>query len=194
MFQIMSVIQTCQSVSIVHRDLEPENVLIVDKDENGFPIIKVIDFGLSTFTQPDEVLHELVGTPLYIAPEVTRHAYGKEADVWSAGCIMFLFFCGYHPLQRALYGGVRELVAAQTNLESLLLQVPNRVVDFDSISSAAQDLLRNMLMVDSSVRLTVDEFFEHPWITRHLKKCHISQTRPSSRMASLTSNILINAT
>ena len=64
MFQIMSVIQTCQSVSIVHRDLEPENVLIVDKDENGFPIIKVIDFGLSTFTQPDEVLHELVGTPL----------------------------------------------------------------------------------------------------------------------------------
>ena len=159
MFQIMSVIQACQSVGVVHRDLKPENVLIVDKDENGFPIIKVIDFGLSIFTQPDEVLHELIGTPLYIAPEVTQHAYGGEADVWSAGCIMFILLCGYHPFQCALYGGMRELIAAQTNLESLLFQVPNRVVGFDSISSATQDLLRNMLTVDSSKRLTVDKFF-----------------------------------
>jgi len=50
MFQIMSAIRACQSVGVVHRDIKPENVLIVDKDENGFPIIKVIDFGLSTFT------------------------------------------------------------------------------------------------------------------------------------------------
>ena len=75
---------------------------------------------------------------------------------------------------------MRELIAAQTNLESLLFQVPNRVVGFDSISSAAQDLLRNMLTVDSSKRLTVDEFFEHPWMTRHMGKRQSSQTRPSS--------------
>lgn len=180
MFQIMSAIRACQSVGVVHRDLKPENVLIVNKDEDGFPIIKVIDFGLSTFTQPGEVLHELVGTPLYIAPEVVRQAYGGEADVWSAGCIMFALLCGYHPFQRALNGGLRELVAAQTNLESLLFRVPSRVEGFNSISSVGQDLLRNMLMVDSSVRLTVDEFFEHPWITRHMGKCQNSQTRASS--------------
>lgn len=107
MFQIMSAIQACQSVGVVHRDLKPENVLIVDKDESGFPMIKIIDLRLSTFTQPDEVLHELVGTPPYIAQEVTRHAYGGEADVWSAGCIMFILPCGYHPFECALYGGVR---------------------------------------------------------------------------------------
>ena len=65
MFQIMSAIQACQSMGVVHRDLKLENVLIVDKDENDFSIIKIIDFGLSTFTQPDEALHEHVGTPLY---------------------------------------------------------------------------------------------------------------------------------
>ena len=88
MFQIMSVIQACQSVGIVHRYHKPKNVLIVDKDENSFPIIKIIDFRLSTFTQPDEVLHELVGTPLYIAPEITRQAYGGEADVWNMGSLV----------------------------------------------------------------------------------------------------------
>ena len=176
----MSAIRTCQSVGVVHRDLKPENVLIVDKDESGFPMIKIIDLRLSTFTQPDEVLHELVGTPPYIAQEVTRHAYGGEADVWSAGVHHVHPSLRVPPLQRALYGGVRELVAAQTNIESLLFHVPSRVVGFNFISSAAQDLLRNMLIVDSSVRLTVDEFFEHPWIARHMGKRQSSQTRPSS--------------
>ena len=50
---------------------------------------------------------------------------------------MFILICGYHPFQRALYGGVRELVAAQTNLERLLFQVPSGLVGFNSISSAA---------------------------------------------------------
>lgn len=180
MLQIMSAMRACHSVGITHRDLKPENVLIVDKDENGFPKIKIIDFGLSTFTQPGEVLHELVGTLMYIAPEVAQQAYNHKADVWGAGCIMFTLLCGYHPFQHVVYNSLRELVTAQTNHEGFLLQFASDIKGFKSISSAGQDILRKMLMVNPSSRLTVDEFFKHPWITCHMGKCHNLQTRTSS--------------
>ena len=34
-------------------------------------------------------MDDLVGTPIYIAPEVIDRNYGKECDVWSLGVIMF---------------------------------------------------------------------------------------------------------
>ena len=51
--------------------------------------IKLIDFGLSEFFSPFEPMHELVGTPLYWAPECFHQNYGKEADIWAIGIIMY---------------------------------------------------------------------------------------------------------
>ena len=51
--------------------------------------IKLIDFGLSEFFSPFEPMHELVGTPLYWAPECFHQNYGKEADIWAIGIILY---------------------------------------------------------------------------------------------------------
>jgi len=46
----------------------------------------------------DEHLDSLVGTPLYVAPEIIEQKkYGKECDCWSLGVITYLLLCGHEP-------------------------------------------------------------------------------------------------
>jgi len=78
----------------VHRDLKPENILCGEELED----LKIADFGLSKMVLPKEKMDSACGTLSYVAPEVlTMQGYGREADLWSVGVIMFLLLCGKLP-------------------------------------------------------------------------------------------------
>lgn len=81
-------------LGIVHRDLKPENILCGEELED----LKIADFGLSKMILPKEKMDAACGTLSYVAPEVlTMQGYGKEADLWSVGVILFLLLCGKLP-------------------------------------------------------------------------------------------------
>lgn len=81
-------------LGIVHRDLKPENILCGENLED----LKIADFGLSKMILPTEKMEAACGTLSYVAPEVlTLQGYGREADLWSVGVIMFLLLCGKLP-------------------------------------------------------------------------------------------------
>ncbi|CAN0475927.1 unnamed protein product, partial [Hapterophycus canaliculatus] len=94
-------------MGIVHRDLKPENILCGDRIED----IKIADFGLSKMVMPDEIMKMPCGTLTYVAPEVlTLNGYGKEADIWSVGTIMYLLLRGRLPFD----GETREEIIENT--------------------------------------------------------------------------------
>ncbi|KAH7653594.1 Non-specific serine/threonine protein kinase protein [Dioscorea alata] len=151
---IVGVVEACHSLGVMHRDLKPENFLLADKDNDLS--LKAIDFGLSVFFKPGQVFTDVVGSPYYVAPEVLCKHYGPEADVWTAGVILYILLSGVPPFWAETQQGIFDAVL-------------KGAIDFDSepwplISNSAKDLIRKMLCSRPSDRLTAHEVLCHPWI------------------------------
>ncbi|KAH9651779.1 calcium-dependent protein kinase 33 [Citrus sinensis] len=151
---IMTVVNVCHSKGVMHRDLKPENFLFTTGDENA--VLKAADFGLSVFIEERKAYDEIVGSPYYMAPEVLKRSYGKEADIWSAGVILYILLCGVPPFWAETEQGVA--------LAILKGEIDFQRDPFPSISSSAIELVRRMLTLDPKRRITAAQVLEHPWL------------------------------
>src|SRR5881392_3800450 len=98
MAKVARAIDYAHGKSILHRDLQPGNILL---DENGEPMVS--DFGLAKWLDQGSDLTrtlETLGTPGYIAPEQAERPADKltcAADVYSLGAIGFYLLTGRPP-------------------------------------------------------------------------------------------------
>ncbi|KAJ9184598.1 hypothetical protein P3X46_004310 [Hevea brasiliensis] len=151
---IVGVIEACHSLGVMHRDLKPENFLFVNEQEDSS--LKAIDFGLSVFFKPGDIFTDVVGSPYYVAPEVLRKRYGLEADVWSAGIMVYILLSGVPPFWAETEQGIfEEILHGELDFTS---------VPWPNISESAKDLVRRMLVRDPRKRITAHEVLCHPWV------------------------------
>jgi eukaryotic-like serine/threonine-protein kinase len=106
MAQTCAGLAAAHAAGVVHRDMKPENIFLVDRiDDDGVPVetVKVCDFGLATMHQGGpgargEPGASIDGTPHYMAPEQCQGlpADGR-ADVYGCGIILFELLTGAVP-------------------------------------------------------------------------------------------------
>ena len=147
---------------LIHRDIKPSNVL-VDSEGN----VKLADFGIATIVGSDAAQGAMTycGTPHYFAPEVHRRqpkkksrpalgggaaapspvGYGKAADMWSIGVIVYVMLSGRPPfdeddLEQAVQDG-------QWSFDP---------IEWGRVSLYAQDFVRNLMALDPAARLTAE--------------------------------------
>lgn len=96
------------ALGIVHRDLKPANLFCVDRGD-GYPMIKVLDFGISKFAASvGEVertdRHEILGSPRYMSPEQIEAACNVDhrTDIWALGTILYEAIGGRAPFNEDL--------------------------------------------------------------------------------------------
>ena len=91
--QILSALSYAHSMGVVHRDIKPQNILLLKSGR-----LKVSDFGIATIENLDEQEKKAVGTVYYISPE---QASGKRidgrSDIYSVGVMMYEMATGKLP-------------------------------------------------------------------------------------------------
>ncbi|MED6209123.1 Calcium-dependent protein kinase 9 [Stylosanthes scabra] len=160
--QIVTIVHHCHFMGVMHRDLKPENLLFSSKGDDA--ILKAIDFGHSSFIEQGEKYADVLGSPYYIAPEVLKGKHGKEADIWSAGVILYTLLSGMPPFWADKEEGIFRAI--------LLGHIDFTSRPWPKISKNAKDLVSKMLTLDPERRITSAEVLEHNWIKENVKASH----------------------
>ncbi|HUH05494.1 MAG TPA: serine/threonine-protein kinase [Kofleriaceae bacterium] len=111
--QIASALGAAHSKGVIHRDIKPDNVFLLQRRETDF--VKVVDFGISKAIRPDDAdgaisprltqTGMVLGTPLYMSPEQARgdDDLDHRIDVYALGVIMYEMVTGEVPFAGSNY-------------------------------------------------------------------------------------------
>lgn len=158
-YQIASGVEYLHQNEIIHRDLKPENVLMATDDDDT--IVKITDFGLSKVLHANTNLRSLCGTKLYVAPEVLESGgsriYAGQVDIWSMGVILYVCLSGQTPFKADRNGKTMD-----EQIKSGYYTMSRH--HWESVSPSAMDIVKKMMTLKASQRITLSEIFVHPWL------------------------------
>jgi serine/threonine protein kinase len=159
--QALLGLQYIHELDMVHRDLEPANLMLVPgpgskgSDSTLQATVKILDIGLSRalFDEAAAPLTKIsglpdgpIGTSAYLAPEQARdpHAADIRADIYSLGCILYRCLTGRPPF------------VAETGVQLMVLHAteePTQPRDLNpAVPEGLEDIVLQMLEKDPALR------------------------------------------
>jgi len=163
--QICSAVAAAHHEGIVHRDLNPRNMIV-----NKQGILKVMDFGLAI--RVDQGVHAsqqqwIAGTPYYLAPEqILRETLDARTDIYAIGIILFKIFSGVVPyhgqnveevMQLHLSAPIPDLKAVAPSVPEALSKITRKAMAkrqdqrYQSVAALQADLQALDLVVSRTI-------------------------------------------
>ncbi|MCL2325308.1 MAG: serine/threonine protein kinase [Proteobacteria bacterium] len=106
MTQLLSVLQSAHERGIVHRDVKPENIFLIQQD-GTHDLVKLLDFGIARQSETAAATSSsanltqagfIYGTPQYMAPEqAAGDTIDFRADLYACGVILYEMITGKRP-------------------------------------------------------------------------------------------------
>jgi len=160
--QLCEAVRYLHEKNVVHRDLKPENILIAGKERSAMSL-KLADFGLAWRNMRSGDCQTFCGTPHYLSPEIINTfndrtagmnaGYGKQVDMWSLGVILYVMLSGAPPFEdEGLY---EQILEAKFEFD---------VQEWVVVSPEAKDLVKRLMTVSASERLSIDQALDHHWL------------------------------
>ncbi|XP_035529983.1 homeodomain-interacting protein kinase 3-like [Morone saxatilis] len=176
--QLATALNFLKSAGIVHADLKPDNIMMVDHLRQPLTV-KVIDFGLAC-NNPEAWTGSTLQTLWYRALEILLgRPFNNAIDVWSLGCIaaemlmgIVLFpGCDEYDMSPCEAGKFFCHKRTVSSLYGILYRMPHQLSRKDASADGAcfVDLLSQMLKMDASERITPSQILQHPFVTM----CHL---------------------
>uniref|UniRef100_A0A8C1RLG5 non-specific serine/threonine protein kinase n=1 Tax=Cyprinus carpio TaxID=7962 RepID=A0A8C1RLG5_CYPCA len=167
---------------IIHYDLKPGNILLVDGNACGE--IKITDFGLSKIMDDDnygvdgmDLTSQGAGTYWYLPPEC--FVVGKEppkisnkVDVWSVGVIFFQCLYGKKPFGHNQ--SQQDILQENTILKATEVQFPSKPV----ASNEAKAFIRRCLAYRKEDRFDVHQLGRDSYLLPHIRRASSSGALP----------------
>ena len=165
--QLVMAVNYLHNNNVVHRDLKLDNVMVAYEalDEHTTTMVcKVTDFGFAQALDPQQKFDLMLGTPVYMAPELfKKQPYAKKVDIWAIGVITHMLLAGIPPFN----GRTKEKLKPQVCNGELNL---NLFTKFYNGGKLVKDFIRRCLEKNPDRRPTTSELLEHPWLTKMQRK------------------------
>lgn len=175
--QVCKAVAYLHSVNIIHRDLKCENILLTSWDRDAAmardPDVawaKLADFGVSTLSRTFGGCQTFCGTIQYIAPEVLHTlawafgarsgGYGRQADLWSLGVILYIVLSGSTPFEEGDEGiEPEQIIHGRFEFD---------VLEWCRVSPEAKSLVTGLITVSPVERLTITQALNHVWFANQV--------------------------
>ena len=144
--QIALGLEAAHKRGVIHRDLKPDNIIVVADDEGG-QTVKILDFGIAKLADSrmagshKTLAGVILGTPLYMSPEQASGStdeIGPASDVYALGVIAYRMISGKFPIDgdnprevlfRQLTEPPRPLAKVTKGLSPRICEVVHRALE-----------------------------------------------------------------
>ncbi len=160
--QILRALQHAHDKGIVHRDVKPQNIMLL---QNGN--IKVTDFGIARFSRGETrtMTESAIGSVHYISPEQARgEITDDKADIYSVGVVLYEMITGKLPFESdsAVSVAIMQLQNEAVHPREINPQIP---VGLEQITlRAMQKNIKDRYQSAAEMLLDLDEFRRNPAI------------------------------